>query len=103
MARRLSIAFRTAWRRSGGRLLNCESVAGTVLFVVASNAPPGLHAAHQYLLLALRRHVVESLQPLFEFLLAVGRKAAKIPVVLQRLPRCCSGDIPRCWFNHWPE
>jgi hypothetical protein len=45
---------------------------------------PGFHAP-QHLLLAIGRHVVEALEPLLEFLLPVGRKAPKVPVVLERL------------------
>ena len=55
-----------------------------LLLLLRRQVLPGFHAA-QHLLLALGRHAVEALQALLEFLLPVRRKAAKIPVVLQRL------------------
>jgi hypothetical protein len=45
---------------------------------------PGFHAP-QHLLLAIGRHAVKALEPLLEFLLPIRRKAAKVPVVVERL------------------
>ena len=55
-----------------------------LIFLLRRQMLPGLHSP-QHLLLAIGSHVVKALQSLLEFLLPVGRKAPKIPVVLERL------------------
>jgi hypothetical protein len=54
-----------------------------LLFLLRCQVFPSFHTAKD-LLLAVLRHAVEMLQPLFEFLLSVRRKAAKLRVASQR-------------------
>ena len=55
-----------------------------LIFLLRRQMLPGFHSP-QHLLLAIGRHAVKTLESLLEFLLPVGRKAAKIPVVPERL------------------